>query len=122
MNTRIVAACLLALFGNVYLPGAGKEKSIVQSGFETFSRGTFGNGGENLYVSRSGSIQTINQWDINHDGYNDVLISNDHDIDETVDAFVYWNQGGGFKSFLPDQWLRGPLAHVLFDLQDKQGQ
>lgn len=120
MKTRIVAACLLALFGSISMTGEDKEKRIVQSGFETFSRGTFGNGGENLYVSRSGNIQTINQWDINRDGYNDVLISNDHDMDETVDAFVYWNQGKGFKSFLPDQWRRGPLAHVLFDLQDNQ--
>jgi hypothetical protein len=120
MKTRTIAACLLALLTSASLAGQDKEKQIVQSGFDAFSRGTFGNGGENLYVSRSGTIQTINQWDINRDGYNDVLLSNDHDIDETVDAFVYWNQGKGFKSLMPELWQRGPLAHVIFDLQDMQ--
>lgn len=126
MTTREVAVCLLVLCSGVSYAGDGPKqnsgKSIVQTGFEAFSRGTMGNGGENLYVSRAGAVQTINQWDINRDGYNDVLISNDHDMDETVDAFVYWNQGKGFRSFLPDQWQRGPLAHVLFDLQDKQAE
>lgn len=87
-----------------------QRERIVQTGFDAFSRGTFGNGGENLYISRSGTIQTINQRDINRDGHNDVLLSNDHDLDETVDAFVYWNRGKGFKSFMPELWQRGPDA------------
>jgi len=124
MTTRTIATCLLALLAGLPLAAQngnkGADKGIRQSGFDAFSRGTFGNGGQNLYVSRSGVIQTINQWDINRDGYNDVLLSNDHDMDETVDAFIYWNQGKGFKSLLPDQWQRGPLAHVLFDLQDNK--
>src|SRR6185312_5338566 len=120
MKIVTIATCLLTLLASASLPAQdkNKDKGIVQSGFDAFSRGTFGNGGENLYVSHSGVIQTINQWDINRDGYNDVLLSNDHDMDETVDAFIYWNRGKGFKSLLPDQWQRGPLAHVLFDLQD----
>ena len=118
MKTTMFATCLLALSASVSLPAQNTDKGIVQFGFDAFSRGTFGSGGQNLYVSRTGVIQTINQWDINRDGYNDVLLSNDHDMDETVDAFIYWNQGKGFKSLLPDQWQRGPLAHVIFDLQD----
>jgi hypothetical protein len=120
MKIRVTTVFALALLAGTFLPGQNRERGIVQSGFEAFSRGTFGDGGENLYVSSSGNIQVINQWDINRDGYNDVLISNDHDIDETVDAFIYWNQGHGFTSLMPELWQRGPLAHVVFDLQDKQ--
>ena len=107
MMTKMIATCLLALLAGLPLAAQDKDKGIVQSGFDAFSRGTFSSGGQNLYVSHSGVIQTINQWDINRDGYNDVLLSNDHDMDETVDAFIYWNQGTGFKSLLPDQWQRG---------------
>ncbi|MES2391610.1 MAG: VCBS repeat-containing protein [Acidobacteriota bacterium] len=117
MKSATLATCALALLAAASLR-AQNNNSIVQSGFDAFSHGTFGNGGQNLYVSHAGTLQTINQWDINRDGYNDVLISNDHDMDETVDAFIYWNQGKGFKSLMPDLWQRGPLAHVVSDLQD----
>ena len=33
-------------------------------GFEGFRAGTFGNGGQNLYVSRAGILQRIHQYDL----------------------------------------------------------
>jgi hypothetical protein len=94
-------------------------ESIRQSGFESFHSGTFGSGGANLYVSRKGGVQVINRWDLNNDGYNDVLISNDHDNFEIVDAFIYWNSDKGFTPLLPDRWREIPLAQTLFRLLDK---
>lgn len=94
-------------------------ESIRQSGFDTLRSGRFGTGGANLYVSRKGHVQVINRWDLNNDGYNDVLISNDHDNFEIVDAFVYWNSEKGFTSLLPDLWREVPLAQTLFRLLDK---
>ena len=38
-------------------------------GFEAFSRGTLGNGGQNLYVSRAGVLQRIHQYDLNRNGF-----------------------------------------------------
>jgi hypothetical protein len=120
VKLKIVTICLFSLVICASFLGATGNKSMIQSGFDDFRRGTFGNSGANLYVSRAGHIQTINQWDLNGDGYNDVLISNDHDEYETVDAFVYWNTPNGFKSLLPDLWRRSPLAQVIFNLTDTE--
>ena len=38
-------------------------------GFEAFRRGTFGNAGQNLYVSRAGVLQRIHLFDLNKDGW-----------------------------------------------------
>ena len=90
--------CLLLLAGVALAPA----QSVRHSGFDAFHKGTLGNAGANLYVSSKGAIQVVNRWDLNNDGYNDVLISNDHDVFEIVDAFVYWNSAQGFSSLLPD--------------------
>ena len=49
-------------------PGGGKNfmksKQWVTSGFEAFRRGAFGNGGQNLYVSKKGVLQRIFQYDL----------------------------------------------------------
>lgn len=93
--------------------------SIRHSSFADFRAGTFGNSGANLYVSKSGEVQVINHWDLNRDGYLDILMSNDHDVMETVDAFIYWNTGRGFESVLPELWRDRPLAGVVTRLLDK---
>ena len=48
----------------------------VTKGFETFRRGKFGNGGANLYVSKKGVLQRIYQYDLNHNGYMDLVFAN----------------------------------------------
>ena len=44
--------------------------------FEAFRRGTFGNAGQNLYVSRAGGRQRIHLFDLNKDGYLDLTFCN----------------------------------------------
>ncbi|MFN0168331.1 MAG: FG-GAP repeat domain-containing protein [Bryobacteraceae bacterium] len=99
----------------------GGSSVIRHASFDDFHGGTLGNSGANLYVSRSGEVQVVNHWDLNKDGYLDVLISNDHDVMETVDAFIYWNTGHGFESLLPELWRDRPLAGVLLKLMDRPG-
>ena len=41
----------------------------TKKGFEEFRKGTFGNGGQNLYVSKKGVLQRIFNFDLNGDGY-----------------------------------------------------
>ncbi len=109
----LTAFLLLAL-------SAAAQDSIRHSGFADFSQGTLGNSGANLYVSHNGRVQVINNWDINKDGYVDVLLSNDHNVMETVDALIYWGAPGGYRSLLPDLWRERPLAQVAFDLMDRK--
>ena len=46
----------------------------VTEGFEGFSRGTFENGGQNLYVSKKGVLQRIFQYDVNGDGLPELVM------------------------------------------------
>ena len=38
------------------------KKKWVTEGFDAFRRGTFGNGGQNIYVSKKGTLQRIFQY------------------------------------------------------------
>ena len=100
---------------------ADSSTVVSHSRYEDLAQGTPGNSGANLYVSKNGRVQVVNQWDLNRDGHVDVLISNDHDVFETVDAFIYWgDKQGGYRSLFPDLWRRRPLAQVAFQLMDNQ--
>ena len=96
----------------------GENGAIRHHGFDDFIQGVPGNSGANLYVSRRGLVQVINQWDLNRDGYVDIVISNSHDMFEVVDAFIYWGGPDGPRSLLPELWKQRPLAQVVFDLMD----
>ena len=58
-------------------------------GFESFRAGTFGNAGQNLYVSRSGVLQRIHQYDLNRSGYLDLVICNSQPHGEQPPAYLY---------------------------------
>jgi len=59
------------------------------SGFEGFREGSFGNAGENLYVSRAGVLQRIHLFDLDRDGYVDLLFCNSQEHYESPPAYVY---------------------------------
>ena len=60
-------------------------------GLKEFNRGTFGNGGDNIYVSAAGVLQRIRHSDINNDGYSDVLICNSQEHEEFVMPISYFD-------------------------------
>lgn len=68
----------------------------VTRSFSDFAGGEIGAGGANLYVSRQGSVQMINLFDLNHDGYLDILFNQTHDFSTRVNASIYWNTQAGF--------------------------
>ena len=89
----------------------GKVNAWTQNSFEDFVQGSFGDGGANTYVSRRGRIQLINRWDLNQDGYHDLVFSNSHPHVEALDGAIYWGNGKDFDgsrvSFFPtdgSQW------------------
>ena len=59
-----------------------------EQGYEAFADGTFGNGGQNLYVSRAGVLQRIWRFDLNRDGWMDLVFVNSQDMDERPPAYV----------------------------------
>lgn len=61
----------------------------VTRGFEAFRRGTFGNAGQNLYVSRAGILQRIHLFDLNQDGYLDLVLCNAQEHHESPPISVY---------------------------------
>lgn len=58
-------------------------------GFEGFSRGTLGNGGQNLYISAAGVLQRIHNYDVNNDGYPDLLFANSQSMGERPPVYLY---------------------------------
>ena len=96
---RIVSrlACLIVVLALSVISAAQTrpgEKVWVQTTFEDFSRGRLVDGGNNLYVSRKGSLETVNRWDLNGDGYIDLVFNNSHDEWQTVPAYLYPNRKG----------------------------
>lgn len=61
----------------------------ITKGFEAFSKGTFGNGGQNLYVSKQGVLQRIFQYDINADGYPDLPFASSQSMHERPPVHLY---------------------------------
>ena len=116
----------LAVLGVLWLGFMGvsypKDGNIRHADFEDFSEGTLGNAGANLYVSKKGTVQVINQWDLNRDGYVDLVLSNTHDNMSVVDALVYWGSPEGPRSLLPELWRERPLAQVVYGLMDGSDQ
>jgi len=61
----------------------------ITEGFESFRSGTFGNGGQNLYVSAKGVLQRIHQTDINRNGYIDLVFCNSQNHEENEPIYLY---------------------------------
>ena len=93
-----------------------ESKTWVTRGFDGFSRGSMGNAGHNLYVSRAGVLQRIHQFDLNGDGYLDLVFSNDHDHGEKPPAICYHDPLGRCEAIpIPAD---GARAGTVADLND----
>ena len=58
-------------------------------GFDAFRRGTFGNGGQNIYVSRAGVLQRIHRTSLFSSGFVDLVYCNSQRHEELVPIAVY---------------------------------
>lgn len=90
----------------------GPRKAWVTEGFEAFRRGTFGNAGQNLYVSKAGVLQRIYQYDLDKNGYFDLVFANCQDHHESAPSYVYALDGRRIST-LPGQ---GSQSGVVADL------
>ena len=122
---RIGSLALAATFGCASLLHAA-EPVFRHSGFAQLSRGEFGNAGQNLFVSTRGELKLINWFDLDRDGYPEIVINNEHNPNESVDGLIYFQHPTeGFRSLLPIQGadggefdrllaLRAAAAHTQF--------
>ena len=78
--------------------GTGKSQ-WVHRGFEQFSRGSFDNGGDNLYVNAKGVIEMIHRFDVNNDGYVDIVLPNAHGYIERGPTWIYSQAKGEGKAW-----------------------
>jgi hypothetical protein len=72
---------------------AESAPSWVEDTFEDFRDGTFLDGGSNLYVSARGRVQIINRWDLNNDGFLDIVMPAGHGHTEKENIRIYLNGG-----------------------------
>lgn len=87
------------------------NKVWITEGFDAFRRGRFGNGGQNLYVSKKGILQRIFQYDLDRNGYVDLVFANCQNHGESAPAYVYTLDGA--RTALPAQ---GSLCGMTADL------
>src|SRR3989338_6366483 len=66
-----------------------RDSVWITRGFEAFQRGTMGNAGQNLYVSRAGVLQRIHLFDLNQDGWLDLVLCNSQEHHESPPAYIY---------------------------------
>ncbi len=84
-----------------------------KQGFEDFSKGTLGNGGQNLYVSAKGILQRIHLYDMTGNGYPDLIFSNSQSMGERPKIDVYRGKPGSEAKKLRN---RGTFDGTMADL------
>ena len=87
----------------------------VTEGFEAFRRGTFGNAGQNLYVSRVGVLQRIHQYDLDHNGWLDLVFANCQDHHESAPSYVYAQDGRRIATLAGQGARSGAVADLNGD-------
>lgn len=98
----------------------GEQKVWTTSRFLDFSDGTLSDGGVNTYVTARGELRLINLWDLNNDGFLDIVFPNTHDNNQQVELFFYWEIDGFSvrrRTRLPSD---GGVAQVIADLNGDQ--
>ncbi|MEO8129318.1 MAG: VCBS repeat-containing protein, partial [Bryobacteraceae bacterium] len=114
MKTALLFLALAAQAADVSQPW------VHHRTFADFSAGTFPDGGTNLYIPKSGGMQSIHRWDFNNDGQLDLLDANDHNPVENEDALVYWGTPSGPRSILPPMPDHGPLGWFLREVRARE--
>lgn len=95
---------------------------IHHAGLQEFSKGSLADSGRNLYISATGKVQTINRWDLNRDGFLDLVFTQDTNYrTESADAIIYWGSTAGFVSLFPSMWEQRPRSTLLERVVNETG-
>src|ERR1035437_8201754 len=93
-SARIFGFVALAFTYFGYAGPGGRPAHWTSSTFRDRIHGTLVDGGANTYIAADGTVQLINLWYLNHDGFIGVVFPNTHDNNEKPDLLIYWNKGG----------------------------
>jgi hypothetical protein len=83
--------------------------------FEDFAAGRLDQAGQNLYVGRDGSIRVVHRFDLNQDGYIDLIFNNTHDT-STLHAATLVRRASDGTNQLAEIAVPGSLKAAAGDL------
>lgn len=66
----------------------------IDDNYEDFRAGQFDASGQNLFVTRKGQVKTVSRFDLNTDGYLDLVFSTSHDFVTAPPPTLYEIPGG----------------------------
>ncbi|MBN1294010.1 MAG: VCBS repeat-containing protein [Candidatus Latescibacteria bacterium] len=91
------------------------SQTWVEDTFEDFDDGLLDASGQNIYVSRDGKIRTIHRFDINDDGYIDLLFNSTHNDYAFVPSTIV-SSAGNRRIQSGELAVEGSLAAEIADL------
>jgi len=107
--------CLLLILGSVVFCDSLSAQSWVDSSFSDFSKGELDASGQNLYISKKGDIRSIRRYDLNQDGYIDLLFNSTHDFaNDPPSVLASFSKSRGIK--VDDLDVFGSLSCEVIDL------
>ena len=118
----LVGCLVTALAPSLVLAGEpALDPWVLHDTFEDFATGTFGDGGSNIYATAGGTVELIHRWDLNNDGFLDVLASQAHDTVGNEDVLIYWGGQDGPRSIMPPVPDHQPLGRLLRQIRQREG-
>lgn len=102
---KIVSILVCVCWGLLCIPYFCFSQTWTDDTFGDFSKGVISASGQNIYISQKGEIKTIRRYDVNQDGWIDLLYNNTHDQENYVDATLVTldHPGNAVISNLPVQ-------------------
>ena len=87
--------CWIVVCGVVGCAARLPVQTWDEDSFEDFADGTLDASGQNIYVDRNGTVRTIHRFDLNQDGYLDLVFNNTHDSSRYIPATLATVAPGG---------------------------
>jgi hypothetical protein len=83
---RVAAPILVFTLSLFWLAVLSPAQTWIEDTFEDFRDGKLDAAGQNIYACRDGTIRTIHRFDLNRDGFIDLLFNSTHDTYALIPA------------------------------------
>lgn len=88
----------------------------VEDTFADFNDGTFDASGQNLYATAGGRVKTIHRFDLNADGFHDLVFNSSHDFVTAPPATLFAQPPGRAPGRAGELPVRGSRCAAVADL------